>query len=261
MFTIQRSYTFSYIYDFCRHQIVFTCHKSAPHSFSQLLSSVSIPQMSWYHDSSLRSLGAAAVMICCTQSMINVHAFFSLSSLLFFFSFSPFPSSLLQHERGQQGDNKKMGCHDELQPHRFMVSASALATLVQQENMLRIRADGEGMQEGGKLGEMLRQGICSFRDQPCYSESLVFPRNCGLELSKVPRVNSLEGDAPMYLWIKRQFLSWTTVTFINVAGTNGTQIENWKENFIYKSYPDTDLFGFVWKRTWWNINIHSINIY
>lgn len=43
---------------------------------------------------------------------------------------------------------------------------------------------------------MLRQGICSFRDQPCYSESLVFPRNCGLELSKVPRVNSLEGDPP-----------------------------------------------------------------
>lgn len=84
--------------------------------------------------------------------MISVHAFFSFSSLMFFFSFSPFPSSLLQHERGQQGDNEEMGCHDELPPHRFMGSASALATLMQQENMLRVHADGEGMQEGGKLG-------------------------------------------------------------------------------------------------------------
>ena len=237
VFTIQGFHMFSYIYDFCWHQLVSTSHKSAPHSFSQLLSSISIPQMSGYHDSSLRSLGATAVMSCCTQSMIRVHAFFSFSSPMFFFSFSPFPSSLLQREHGQQGDDEKMGCREELQLHRFMVSASALATLMQQENMLRVSADGEGMQEGGKLGGgMLRQGICSFRDQPCYSESLVFPRNCVVWSSpRYLELTALKGTLHMYLWIKRQFLSWTTVTFISVAGTNVTQMRTEKRILFIKA--------------------------
>lgn len=107
-------------------------------------------------------------------------------------------------------------------------------------------------------GGMLRQGICSFRDQPCYSESLVFPRNCGLELSKVPRVNSLEGDPPHVFVDKEMVL---VMNNCQCSWDKWHSEEDWKENFIDKSYPDTDLFGFVWKRTWWNINIHSVNIY
>ena len=47
----------------------------------------------------------------------------------------------------------KMGWNEELQLHHFMMSTSALATLIEQENMLRGSADGKEMQEGGKVGD------------------------------------------------------------------------------------------------------------
>ena len=186
--------------------------------------------------------------------------------MLFFFSFSLFFSSLHQCKHSQQGGNERWAG---MRSYNFITSwcqhqpwQPSQSRKTRLEEVLM----GRRCRREEKLGRgMLKPGICSLRDQPWSSEFLVFSREmCGLELSKVHWVSSLEGLLTLILnkclWIQTvQFMmncslhQWSWDTWHSD--------ENWRENFIYKSYSDTDLFGFVWKRTCWSSNIHSINIY
>lgn len=204
-------------------------------------------------------------MIYCTQSTTRDRVSFNFILGCFF---SPFLSSFPPYISVSIASKEamKMGWNEELQLHHFMMSTSALATLIEQENMLRGSADGKEMQEGGKVGD----GNAETRHLLFEGPTLLlwvlglFKELCGLELSKVHWVNSLEGLLTLILnkclWIQTvQFMMNRSLH--QRSWDKWHSDENWKENFIYKSYSDTDLFGFVWKRTCWSSNIHSINIY